>query len=226
MGTGFGQFCPVALACETLTQKWALLIVRELCAGATRFSEIRRGVPRISATLLKERLDALEDAGIVRRQETKSGANEYLLTKAGEDLRPVLASIGAWGQRWSRDIETRDLDPGWLVWAMHRRLNTAAMPAGRTVLEIVFTDAPANRRRFWLVHANSDVDVCVKPPGFEVDVSLSGKTLTLAEIWRGIRQLAQEIKAGRVVVEGKPALRRALPSWLLLSVYAPIKRSN
>jgi hypothetical protein len=138
----------------------------------------------------------------------------------------VLASIGAWGQRWSRDIETRDLDPGWLVWAMHRRLNTAAMPAGRTVLEIVFTDAPANRRRFWLVHANGDVDVCVKPPGFEVDVSLSGKTLTLAEIWRGIRPLAQEIKAGRVVIEGKPALRRAFPNWLLLSVYAPIKRSE
>jgi DNA-binding HxlR family transcriptional regulator len=224
MRDGFGQFCPVALACETLTQKWALLIVRELCAGATRFSDIRRGVPRISATLLKERLDALEDAGIVRRQEMKSGAHEYLLTEAGEDLRPVLASIGAWGQRWSRDIETRDLDPGWLVWAMHRRLNTAAMPPGRTVLEVVFTDAPANRRRFWLVHANGDVDVCVKPPGFEVDVSLSAKTLVLAEIWRGIRPIAQEIKAGRVVIEGKPALRRALPSWLLLSVYAPIRR--
>jgi DNA-binding HxlR family transcriptional regulator len=224
MRDGFGQFCPVALACETLTQKWALLIVRELCAGATRFSDIRRGVPRISATLLKERLDALEDAGIVRRQKMKSGAHEYLLTEAGEDLRPVLASIGAWGQRWSRDIETRDLDPGWLVWAMHRRLNTAAMPPGRTVLEVVFTDAPANRRRFWLVHANGDVDVCVKPPGFEVDVSLSAKTLVLAEIWRGIRPIAQEIKAGRVVIEGKPALRRALPSWLLLSVYAPIRR--
>lgn len=226
MGDGFGQFCPVALACETLTQKWTLLIVRELCAGATRFSDIRRGVPRISATLLKERLDTLERAGVVSRRTAKSGAHDYVLTEAGEDLKPVLASICAWGQRWSREIEVRDLDPGWLIWAMHRRLNTNAMPPGRTVLEISFTDAPANHHRFWLVHSGGEVDVCVKPPGFEVDVSMSGKTIVLAEIWRGLRAIAQEIRAGRIVLEGKPALRRALPSWLMLSVYAPIKRKG
>ena len=53
---GYGQFCPVALASETLTQRWMLLVVRELCAGATRFSEIRRGVPGIAATLHNESL--------------------------------------------------------------------------------------------------------------------------------------------------------------------------
>jgi DNA-binding HxlR family transcriptional regulator len=226
MRDGFGQFCPVALACETLTQKWTLLIVRELCAGATRFSDIRRGVPRISATLLKERLDTLERAGVVGRRTGKSGAHQYMLTEAGEDLKPVLASVGAWGQRWAREIEARDLDPGWLVWAMHRRLNTSAMPTGRTVIEIVFTDAPASARRFWLVHNNGDVDVCVKRPGFDVDITLSGKTIVLAEIWRGIRSLPHVIKAGDIVVEGKPAMRRALPGWLLLSVYAPIKRGT
>lgn len=225
MPNGFGQFCPVALACETLTQKWALLVVRELCAGATRFSDIRRGVPRISATLLKERLDTLERAGVVERRVMKSGGQRYVLTQAGEELRPVLTSIGAWGQRWSRDIEARDLDQGWLVWAMHRRLDTSAMPPGRTVLEIVFTDAPSNRRRFWLVHADGQVDVCVKHPGFDVDVTMSGKTIVLAEIWRGIRALEHEIKAGRLLLDGKPALRRALRSWLLLSSYASIKRN-
>lgn len=226
MRDGFGQFCPVALACETLTQKWTLLIVRELCAGATRFSDIRRGVPRISATLLKERLDTLERAGLVYRRTARSGLHQYMLTGAGEDLRPVLAGIGAWGQRWAREIEARDLDPGWLVWAMHRRLNTSAMPPGRTVIEIVFTDAPASGRRFWLVHNNGDVDVCVKRPGFDVDITLSGKTMVLAEIWRGIRSLPHAIKAGDIVVEGRPAMRRALPGWLLLSVYAPIKRGT
>ena len=71
MQGSFGQFCPVALACETLTQKWSLLIIRELSAGSTRFSDIRRGVPRISATLLKQRLDALERAEIVGRRRSK-----------------------------------------------------------------------------------------------------------------------------------------------------------
>lgn len=224
MRDGFGQFCPVALACETLTQKWTLLIVRELCAGSSRFSDIRRGVPRISATLLKQRLDALEHAGIVTVRPAKAGAHEYALTEAGAELKTVLSSIGAWGQRWARDIERRDLDPGWLVWNIHRRLNTAIMPPGRTVLEFAFTDAPAKQRRFWLVCTDGDVDVCVKPPGFEVDVVVSGKVITLAEVWRGLRPIAEEMKTGRLRVEGKQALRRALPSWLLLSVYAPIER--
>ena len=58
---GYRQFCPLALASETLTQRWMLLILRELCAGATRFSDIHRGVPGIRPSLLKKRLDALAE---------------------------------------------------------------------------------------------------------------------------------------------------------------------
>ncbi|HRW30883.1 MAG TPA: helix-turn-helix domain-containing protein, partial [Emcibacteraceae bacterium] len=77
----FGQFCPIALASEILTQKWMLLIVRELNAGSKRFNDIRRGVPRISATLLKQRLDQLELAGALIKKPMDNGAgDEYLLT--------------------------------------------------------------------------------------------------------------------------------------------------
>lgn len=227
MTSEFGQFCPVALASETLTQKWMMLIVRELCAGAARFSDIRRGVPRISATLLKQRLETLERAGLLERQRVEgSGAPAYTLTEAGEELRPVLASIGAWGQRWARDIHSEDLDPGWLVWAMHRRLDTAAMPASRTVIEIVFKDGPPDQRRFWLVGHGGIVDVCLKPPGFDTDVTMRVGLRVMAEIWRGLRPIAEEIRAGRLHLEGKAALCRAFPRWLLLSVYAPIKRKR
>jgi len=222
----FGQFCPVALASETLSQKWMLLIVRELCAGAARFSDVRRGVPRISATLLKQRLDTLELAGVIERRSLESGRQVYALTEAGEDLRPVVASVGAWGQRWAREIRTEDLDPRWLVWAMHRRLDIAAMPLGRTVIELVFRDAPARQRRFWLVSHNGDVDVCIKPPGFDANVTVRVGLRAMAEIWRGLRPIAGEIKAGRLQLEGEPALCRAFPRWLKLSAFAPIKRKR
>jgi DNA-binding HxlR family transcriptional regulator len=223
----FGQFCPVALACEVLTQKWTLLIVRELCAGSTRFSDIRRGVPRISATLLKQRLDTLEQAEIVERRPLPGGAAySYVLTEAGAELKSVLGGIGEWGQRWARDIRPEDLDPGWLVWNMHRRLDTSAMPPGRTVIEISFTDSPTRQRRFWLVHSAGEVDVCLKPPAFETDLIVRGSVRVLAEIWRGLRPLDQEIRARRVCLEGRSALRRAFPNWLLLSVYAPIERKR
>ena len=219
----YGQFCPVALASEVLAERWTLLVVRELLAGARRFNQIRRGVPRLSGTLLKQRLATLEDAGIVTHSHADGAAN-YQLTPAGEALKPVVRSIGEWGQRWARDIEACDLDPGWLVWSMHRRLNVEAMPPGRTVIEIEFIDAPAATRRFWLVHCDGAVDVCVKDPGFDPTVRMSTRVRTLAEVWRGLRSLRSEVRAGTVTVQGPAQYRRELPQWLLLSAYADITR--
>lgn len=225
MQRGFGQFCPVALASEVLSQRWTLLILRELMAGATRFNDIRRGVPRISASLLKERLDALQAAEIVETHASSSRVGqEYCLTVAGEELRPVLASIGVWGQRWARDIRPEDLDPGWLVWNMHRRLNTSEMPPGRTVLQIEFSDAPRNHRYFWIVNTDGDVEVCLKNPGYAVDLSVRTSVRVLAEVWRGIRPIRPAIADGSIRLMGKRMLCRAFPKWLLLSVYAPVKR--
>ena len=225
MHAGFRQFCPVALASETLTQRWMLLVVRELCAGATHFSEIRRGVPGITASLLKQRLDTLERAGIIERPRARTGSTRvYRLTQAGEELRPVLSSIGTWGQRWARDIEAGDLDPGWLVWAMHRRLDTRAMPEGRTVIGIVFPDAAAHQRRFWLVCTGGEVEVCLKPPGFEEDLTVTTSVRVLAEVWRGLRTIGPEIRAGRIALAGPSDMRRAFPRWLLLSAYAGVER--
>lgn len=223
----YGQFCPVALASEVLAERWTFLVVRELIAGARRFSELRRGVPRLSATLLKQRLETLEHAGIVERQPAEKGkASEYRLTDAGIELKPVIASLGEWGQRWARDIRPQDLDPGWLIWSMHRRLNTAAMPSGRTVIEVEFQDAPAKHRRFWLVHTDGSVDVCLKDPGYEPTVCVATRVRVFAEVWRGIRSLKDELRSRTIQLTGAPADCRAFPQWLLLSVYAPIKRAR
>jgi len=216
----FGQFCPIALASEVLTQKWMLLIVRELNAGATRFNEIRRGVPRISSTLLKQRLDQLELAGILQKSPRKKGpGDDYLLTEAGKELKAVLGSVGEWGQRWARDISPDDLDPGWLVWSMHRRLATSKMPGSRTVLEFEFMDAPEKQRSFWLV-CGDNVEVCVKHPGFDTDLRIQTKVITMAEVWRGIRPIQPELKSGRIKLVGKSNLKRDFPGWLLLSMFA------
>jgi DNA-binding HxlR family transcriptional regulator len=227
MPQGFGQFCPIALASEVLTQRWTLLILRELMAGSTRFNQIRRGVPRISATLLKSRLDALERANIVVKQRAKRhDAFDYRLTGAGMELAPILTGIGEWGQRWARDIGPDDLDPGWLVWSMHRGMNTAAMPPDRTVIQIEFTDAPREHRYFWLVHEDGTVEVCLKRPGFDVHLTVRTTVRVMAEVWRGIRPLKRELAAGSVALEGPAKLRRAFPSWLLLSRYASIRRAT
>jgi DNA-binding HxlR family transcriptional regulator len=54
--SGYGQFCPVAKAMELLDERWTLLVIRELLAGSRHFNDLRRGVPRMSPTLLSRRL--------------------------------------------------------------------------------------------------------------------------------------------------------------------------
>jgi DNA-binding HxlR family transcriptional regulator len=125
MTRGYGQYCPLSLAAELLCERWTLLVVSRLIDGCTRFNDIHRGVPRISATLLTKRLAELEHAGLIVRQPLATGRGyEYMLTEAGKELEPIIIDLAVWGQRWSRDMVTDDLDPAFLAWSMHTRMNT------------------------------------------------------------------------------------------------------
>ena len=95
---GYGQFCPIAVACETFAERWTPLILRELLAGARRFNEIRQGMPLISRTLLAERLRELENAGIIQTQPLARGrGREYRPTRAAEEFRESSSGSGSGG---------------------------------------------------------------------------------------------------------------------------------
>lgn len=95
---GYGEFCPVSLAAEIFARRWTPLIVRELLCGSTRFNDLRRGIPHITASVLSRRLDELAIAGVIEQRQDENGMR-YLLTKAGEELRPVVKQLGVWGRR-------------------------------------------------------------------------------------------------------------------------------
>src|ERR1700752_1733634 len=97
--TGYGQFCSIARAHEALGGRWTLLVVRELLCGSRRFNDIRRGIPRISRTMLSERLQVLIAVGAVTRREGEHGP-EYDLTESGRELATLVGAMAAWGQRW------------------------------------------------------------------------------------------------------------------------------
>jgi DNA-binding HxlR family transcriptional regulator len=123
----YGQFCPVAKACELLCERWTLLVVRELVCGSRRFNELRRGVPRMSPALLARRLRQLEHSGIVRRLAQGQRGSAYELTQAGQELRPLVESMGDWGHCWVRsDLRRRDLDVGLLMWDIRRSVQAGA----------------------------------------------------------------------------------------------------
>src|SRR2546428_5574380 len=94
---GYGQFCPVAVACEVFAERWTPLILRELLAGSRRFSEIRRGIPLISRALLAQRLRHLEDAGVIQSRPAGRGRG-YRLSQAGAGVHGVVEGLRGWGQ--------------------------------------------------------------------------------------------------------------------------------
>ncbi len=97
--------CSAAAALGVIGEKWSLLVVRELAFGVHRFDSIVRntGAPR---DILTNRLRHLETAGVVekRRYSERPPRFEYHLTEAGRELRPVLLSLGQWGNRWAVDV--------------------------------------------------------------------------------------------------------------------------
>ena len=226
---GYGQFCPVAKAAEIVAERWTPLVLRELLCGSRRFSDLHRGVPLMSRTLLAARLKQLEDAGIVQSVARAGGrGREYHLTAAGEDLRPLIQCLGEWGQRWARaQVARGDLDPSLLMWDIHRRVNLEALPPERVVVRFEFRGVPATLRcpkYWWLVLEREEVDLCLKDPGFLVDMVVSADLRALTRVWMGYARMAETVRAGLIRLEGPRPLVRAFPTWLTLSSLAGVER--
>lgn len=210
---------------ELLDERWTLLIVRELVTGSRHFNELRRGVPRMSPSLLSNRLNRLERAGVLERRPDGNRVL-YLLTQAGQELRPVIEALGAWGIRWIPELGDEDLDPQLLLWDMHRNVDHDALPEQRTVVQFSFTDVAAHTRDWWLVITRGDADVCDDDPGHPPTVKVTVGLRRMTEIWRGDLTWPDALRSGAVEVHGPEALRREMPRWFRLSSFAQVPRPH
>jgi len=198
---GYGQFCPVAVACEVFAERWTPLILRELLAGSRRFSELRRGMPLISRALLAQRLRHLEDVGVIESRPLARG-REYRLSQAGEEFHGVIEGLGAWGQRWIHGRATvQNLDAMLLMWNVRRRLDVDRLPDRRVVVRFNFRGVPKGRgpATCWLVVSRSEVDVCLTDPGFGVDLVVAAGDLFEHRLV-GTERLAALVGDERVLV--------------------------
>lgn len=218
--TGYGQFCSVARAHEVLGGRWTLLIVRELLCGSRRFNEIRRGIPRISRTVLSERLQALVSLGAVTRSEGAQSP-EYLLTDAGQELMALVAALGTWGQRWlPRQAEEEDLDLEPLLLDMQRRVRFAALPKEPIVIPF---QVQGHQPRFLLLKA-AEASLCTHNPGFPEPLRVRTRLAPLAAWWRGDTNFAGAQRMG-LALEGPRALARAFPGWFDRYLFAAVTPS-
>lgn len=223
--SSYGQFCPVAMAAEIVCSRWTALVVRELLCGTTRFNDLRRGVPLMSPTLLSKRLKELEEAGVIATVPTgQPGVVEYTLTEAGEDLRPVVMSLGIWGQRWiESSLSLKNLDPSLLMWDMRRNLDPTPLPPRRCTIYFLYPDVKSAQSRWWLVIDGGTVDLCSTNPGFDVDLCVRSSLKSLTAVWMGLSTVQKEVDAGHMELIGDRTLARSMQQWLGLSPFAKEK---
>lgn len=203
-----------------------MVLVRELIAGSTRFNEIRRGVPKMSPTLLSQRLKDLEEAGILERLPLASekGVFEYHLTESGRDLRAVVEAMGFWGQKWVESrLSLKNLDPSLLMWDMRRNLKPSPLPERKSVVQFIYSELPSSKKNWWLViESNGNVDLCWSDPGFEIDLYVSTDLKTMTAIWMGIATIKSE--KGKIKFIGDRNLANTMQIWLGLSPFAVQKK--
>jgi DNA-binding HxlR family transcriptional regulator len=221
----YGQFCPVAMAAEVVCTRWTALVVRELLCGTSRFNDLRRGVPLMSPSLLSKRLKELEDAGVIVTVPTgQPGVVEYKLTQAGEDLRPVVMSLGIWGQRWvESSLSLKNLDPSLLMWDMRRFLDPTPLPPRRCTINFLYPDVNSAKRSWWLVIDGGKVDLCSTNPGFDVDLYVKSSLRSMTAVWMGLSTITKEMDAGQMELIGDGEIAKSMQQWLGLSPFAKEK---
>jgi DNA-binding HxlR family transcriptional regulator len=137
MSRTYDDPCGLARALNLVGERWALLIVRELLLGPKRFSDLRRGLPGASQSVLTQRLGELERAGVVRRRtlEPPASASAYELTGRGRELEPVLLRLSDWGSR-TAVTSGQELSVDALALAMRTTFDPAAAGDLRITAEL------------------------------------------------------------------------------------------
>lgn len=218
--TGHADYCPISMCVEILGDRWTPLVIRELMVGASGFNEIHRGIPRISRSLLAQRLRILEREGLVDRRPGPPGRpGHYVLTDSGEAITPIVWAMGHWAAEWVfGDPSEEDCDGLSLIWRLHQHAVPANLPADRTVVHVVTTGAGAAEG--WLVVDRSGVTVCRDDQGLDVDLAVEADTGQLHRWLVGLVPFRTLVADGHVRLLGPSRLARAFPGWFDMSLFA------
>lgn len=113
----YDDACAAAHALDLVGERWALLVMRELMLGPKRFSDLRAALPGISANVLTQRLEGLEEVGVLIRRELPPpySARVYELTEWGAEAEPIFQALGRWAARSPLHDPTRPFSTNSLV---------------------------------------------------------------------------------------------------------------
>jgi DNA-binding HxlR family transcriptional regulator len=218
--TRHADYCPISIGVEVLGDRWTPLVIRELMVGAHGFNEIHRGIPRVSRTLLAQRLRQLERLGLVERTVATSGkTGRYELTDAGEAITPIVWAMGHWAAEWVfGDPTADDCDGLSIIWRLHQHAIPSKLPLERTVVHLVLTGT--NGAEGWLEIDRAGVTVCKDDQGHDVDLAVEADTAQMHRWLIGLAPFRELVAVGHARLLGPSRLARAFPTWFDVSVFA------
>ena len=108
----YGQYCGITSAVELVTERWALLIIRDLLVGPRRYTDLKQGLPTIPTNILSARLKELQEGEVIRRVPLPHCGLVYELTEYGvNSSRSCWHSAGGDSGRWANPRTTTSSAP-------------------------------------------------------------------------------------------------------------------
>jgi DNA-binding HxlR family transcriptional regulator len=214
----YGDGCGTAHALELIGERWALLVMRELMLGPKRFSDIRAGLPGISANVLTQRLEGLERDGIVvrRRLPPPASGQVYELSEWGYESLPVMGALGRWA------VRSPGHDPGQHFSAVSLMLSFMAMGQPGLPGDI---DAVIGFRLGRETYRATIQDGAVRSergPAEGADAIFEGTPAAVAAAVYGGVPLAELERQGALSIEGDRALAERFATLFPLPPKAPV----
>ena len=197
----YGQYCGVARALETVGERWALLIIRDLLVGSKRYTDLRSGLPKIPTNVLATRLKELEQAGVVVRrvQPRPSGAVVYELTPYGAELEELVLGLGRWGARSLGELRPGEIATAdSLITALRSTFQPSEAVGVKAGYELRFGDV--------VIHARVDGGSLVTGEGPLPSADLVAEAMApLSPLLSGELSAADALADGIVRITGEPA---------------------
>ena len=99
--------CPVETTLTLISDKWKVLILRDLLPGTKRVGELRKSIGHVSQKVLTAQLRQMEQSGLVNRKVYAEVPPkvEYSLTDVGYSLKPILDAMWTWGEEYQKKME-------------------------------------------------------------------------------------------------------------------------
>jgi DNA-binding HxlR family transcriptional regulator/putative sterol carrier protein len=198
----YGDGCSIARALDLVGERWALLVIRELLLGPKRYTDLRSGLPNASPNVLSQRLDELEQAGIVRRRKLPppAGSRVYELTDWGLELEPLVISLGRWAARSPiRPPDAPILSADSIILALRGLFDSGAAHGLRAAYELRLGED-----RFRIEVADDQIEV-TRGDAHGADATIDTDNDTLNAVLWGGRSLADAQRSGSLTIEGDKA---------------------